>query len=66
MRENAQPVRDLITVHAEDSDDNMFGEVRYFIPTSGNPHMIQDLVKVNPISGEVSLKKPLDREKHNK
>ena len=66
LQENIIRGYKITTVHAEDADSNLFGEVRYFIPSSGNSQTALDLIDVDPISGDVTLKQSLDREKHNK
>ena len=66
LMENAQPGFIITTVHAEDADSGTFGDLRYFLPGTGNNQVALDLVTVDSITGEVTLKQSLDREKHNK
>ncbi|CAK8673498.1 unnamed protein product [Clavelina lepadiformis] len=65
LRENMEPGSVITTVHATDADSGVRGEVRYFVPVSGNTRAARNLVTVDPVTGNIMLKEPLDREKHD-
>ncbi|XP_002129128.2 protocadherin beta-18 [Ciona intestinalis] len=65
LRENLPRGEIITSVQAHDEDSGTFGQIRYFVPASGNSQTARKLIRVDPITGDVMLKQPLDREKHN-
>ncbi|XP_039255762.2 protocadherin-12-like isoform X2 [Styela clava] len=61
IKENEPPGTLVTVVHANDSDSDLFGEVRYFI-SKRNSFASLNAVRIDSISGKITLKKRLDRE----
>ncbi|XP_078488561.1 protocadherin-18-like isoform X2 [Ciona intestinalis] len=65
VREDAAPGYVVSRVHAVDHDEGRYGLVRYFI-AGRNEGRMNGLFDIDHETGEVTLKKPLDREASNK
>lgn len=69
LKENDGPPHVVATVHAEDKDSGTFGTVRYSIPRprTGDRmgHLASKLFSINEMTGEIKLKKKVDREVHD-
>nr|XP_039255760.1 protocadherin alpha-5-like isoform X1 [Styela clava] len=61
IKENQPPGTLVTVVHANDSDSDLFGDVRYFI-SKRNSFASLNAVRIDSISGKITLKKRLDRE----
>ncbi|XP_039255860.2 protocadherin alpha-4-like [Styela clava] len=64
LKENASPQSTVAILRAHDADSGLFGAVRYYI-SSRNSKEIKNLVRIDEITGVVSLKETTDRENHN-
>ena len=61
LPEDAVPGRIVIQVRAEDPDSGLAGTVSYFI-AGPNKVLASSFFNLNFETGEISLKKPIDRE----